>query len=77
MNEDKIPFSGCLYTHEEIKIACDVYTLLKIDRIHAEGMANIHVVSKWKELPLYKRFWYQLKSGIFTPDEWFNFYTEE
>ena len=77
MSEDKIPFSGCLYTHEGIKVACDVYTLLKVDRIHAETMADIYVSYRWKQLPLYKRFWYRLKSGIFTPNEWFNFYNEQ
>lgn len=72
----KLPNGGCMYSHEEIATACEVYRLIRSDRKKAKQASKDYANIMWSQLPLYKRWWYQTKSGIFSPDEWWNFYSE-
>lgn len=76
-NVVKLPNGGCMYSHEEIKVACDVYRKILSDRAEAEKTATDYAQIMWSQLPVYKRFWYQLKSGIFHSKEWWKFYDDK
>lgn len=76
-NVFKLPNGGCMYSHEEISVACKVYRKICSDRERAESEASDYAEVKWKEFPWYKRAWYQTKSGIFHPDEWWIAYEEK
>lgn len=75
-NVVKLPNGGCMYSHEEIKVACDVYRKILSDRAKAQEAATDYANIMWSQLPLHKKCWYQLKSGIFHPEEWWEFYDE-
>lgn len=76
-NVFKLPNGGCMYSHEEISVACKVYRKICSDRKYAESEASDYAEFKWKEFPWYKRAWYQTKAGIFHPDEWWIAYDEK
>ena len=73
-NVFKLPNGGCMYSHEEIKTACSVYSAILSDYKKSCTAATDYANIMWKNIPIYKRAWYKLKSGIFSPDEWYEFY---
>ncbi len=76
-NVFKLPNGGCMYSHEEISVACKVYRKICSDRKHAEAEVSVYAKVKWKEFPWYKRAWYRSKAGIFTPEEWWKLEREK
>ena len=75
-NVFKLPNGGCMYSHEEIKVACSVYNAIIYDYENSCDAATHYANIMWKQIPTYKRAWYRLKSGIFRPDEWYQLYSE-
>lgn len=63
-------FDGAtIVPHEDLKSAVSNYTKLQNEGVEALSGAYDHMETEWNKIPLYKRFWYQLKAGLFTPDE--------
>lgn len=59
-------------SHEDLRQAILNWTTAKVLwEVYSEGKDTQRDIL-WKETPLHKRFWYQFKSGIYTPDEYFN-----
>lgn len=63
-------FDGAtIVSHEDLKSAISNYTKLQNEGVEVLSEAYNHMETEWKKIPLYKRFWYHLKAGLFTPDE--------
>lgn len=63
-------FDGAtIVPHEDLKSAMSNYTKLQNEGVEVLHEAYNHMETEWNKIPLYKRFWYQLKAGLFTPDE--------
>lgn len=46
------------------------------DRSKAREAATDYANIMWSQLPWCSRFWFQIKSGIFHPEEWWGFYND-
>jgi hypothetical protein len=63
-------FNGAtIVHHEDLKSAISNYTKLQNEGVEVLHEAYNHMETEWKKIPLYKRFWYHLKAGLFEPKE--------
>lgn len=69
-----LPNGGCLYFHDEIRKASLAIAHARKSYNDACSDATKYAEEEWKNISLLKRTWYQIKSGIFDPEEWLDLY---
>ncbi len=72
-----LPNGGCMYSHDEIKIACATFRSIVIDYDQACAESTNYANENYKIHNLLKRALYKLKSPIGGSELWWNLYREK